>query len=375
MSGTTMRAVGVVPGKREVQLIEHPVPQMSGAYDVKIRALDVGICGTDKEICTFVYGSPPDGSNYLVLGHESLGQVMEVGAGVSILKPGDLVVPSVRRPCVHTHCKPCQADRQDFCSTGDFSERGIKMNHGYMTEFYVEQEKYLNLVPTELRDVAVLVEPLTVAEKAFAQVWKIQERLPWIVSTDPVKSPGAGLRAVVLGAGPVGILGAMALLSNGFEVFVYSRSEAPNPKSELLESIGATYISSKTTSVTELAEKVGNIDLVYEALGVSSVAFEVLEVLGTNGIFVFTGIPAPRPAIGVNADSIMRNVVLKNQVVVGTVNADRAAFQGAIRDLGTFLFRWPDQLKAMITGRFKIESYRDLLLGERSGIKTVISLD
>ena len=143
-----MLAVGVVPGKREVQLIEHPVPQMSGAYDVKIRALDVGICGTDKEICTFVYGSPPDGSDYLVLGHESLGQVMEVGAGVSILKPGDLVVPSVRIPCVHPHCKPCQADLQDFCSTGDFSERGIKMNHGYMTEFYVEQEKYLNLVPT-----------------------------------------------------------------------------------------------------------------------------------------------------------------------------------------------------------------------------------
>ncbi len=370
-----MQAVGVVPGKREVQLVEHPVPQITGAYDVKIRALDVGICGTDKEICTFVYGSPPDGSDYLVLGHESLGQVMEVGAGVSILKPGDLVVPSVRRPCVHTHCKPCQADLQDFCATGDFSERGIKMNHGYMTELYVEQEKYLNLVPSELRDVAVLVEPLTVAEKAFAQVWKIQERLPWIISKDPVKSPGAGLRAVVLGAGPVGILGAMALLASGFEVFVYSRSEAPNPKSELLEAIGATYISSKTTSVTELAEKVGNIDLVYEALGVSSVAFEVLEVLGTNGIFVFTGIPAPKPAIGVNADSIMRNVVLKNQVVVGTVNADRAAFQGAIRDLGTFLFRWPDQLKAMITGRFKIESYRDLLLGERNGIKNVISLD
>ena len=365
----------MIPDKREVRMVEHAVPQITGPYDVKIRTLDVGICGTDKEICTFVYGSPPEGSDYLVLGHESLGEVVEVGAGVSVYKPGDLVVPSVRRPCPHAHCRPCSADLQDFCSTGDFTERGIKMTHGYMTEFYVEMEKYLTFVPTELREVAVLVEPLTVAEKAFAQVWKIQDRLPWVVSEDPIKSPGAGLRAVVLGAGPVGILGAMALMANGFEVYVYSRSEAPNIKSELIEAIGAKYISSKTETVEQLAERVGNIDLVYEALGVSSVSFDVLKVLGTNGVFVFTGIPAPRPAIGVETDLLMRNIVLKNQVVVGTVNADRAAFQAAIRDLGTFIGRWPNELRALITGRFSINSYKELLLGERSGIKNVIALD
>ena len=370
-----MRAVGVVPSKREVRLIEHATPEISDAYDVKIRGLDVGICGTDKEICTFVYGSPPEGSDYLVLGHESLGQVVGVGVGVSVLKPGDLVVPSVRRPCPHSDCRPCRAELQDFCSTGDFTERGIKMTHGYMTEFYVEKEKYLSLVPQELREVAVLVEPLTVAEKAFAQMWKIQERLPWIVSNDPVDQPGAGLRAVVLGAGPVGILGAMLLLANGFEVYVYSRSPAPNPKSELLESIGAKYISSKKETVEQFAERVGNIDLIYEALGVSSVSFEMLKVLGTNGMFVFTGIPAPMEAIGIEADQIMRNIVLKNQVVVGTVNADRAAFQGAIRDLGTFLYKWPDELRAVITGRFSIDSYQELLLGARTGIKNVIALD
>jgi glucose 1-dehydrogenase len=165
MNKTKMRAVGVVPGKREVRLIDHAIPQISGAYDVKIRSLEVGVCGTDKEICTFVYGSPPSGSDYLVLGHESLGQVIEVGSQVSGLRPGDLVVPSVRRPCPHSHCAPCRVDLQDFCFTGDFTERGIKMTHGFMTEFYVEEEKYLTVVPPELRDVAVLVEPLTVAEK------------------------------------------------------------------------------------------------------------------------------------------------------------------------------------------------------------------
>ena len=370
-----MRAVGVKPNQREVCLVEHAIPQIAGAYDVKIKSLEVGICGTDKEICTFVYGSPPAGSEYLVLGHESLGQVVEVGAGVSVFQPGDLVVPSVRRPCPHHQCVPCTHGLQDFCFTGDFTERGIKMTHGFMTEYYVEEEQFLSFVPRELRSVAVLVEPLTVAEKGLAQVWKIQERLPWAAPEGAEGGRGAGRRAVVLGAGPIGILGAMTLLINGFETYVYSRSAAPNPKSELVEAIGAKYISSLTTSVEELAAKVGTIDLVYEAVGLSRVAFDVLKVLGTNGIFVFTGIPAPHPPMGVDADLIMRNVVLKNQVVVGTVNADRPAFQAAIRDLGTFLYRWPDQLRSLITGRHRIEAYRELLLSDRTGIKNVIAFD
>jgi hypothetical protein len=110
-------------------------------------------------------------------------------------------------------------------------------------------------------------------------------------------------------------------------------------------------------------------------VGTADIAFKVLKVLGTNGIYVFTGIPAPRPHINVEADIIMRNLVLKNQVVVGTVNADRAAFTSAIRDLGVFRQRWPDALRALITGRFKIDDYRELLIGERSGIKNVIALD
>ncbi|MBI4657462.1 MAG: glucose 1-dehydrogenase [Verrucomicrobia bacterium] len=370
-----MRAVGVIPSKKEICLVEHAAPQIAGAYDIKVKSLDVGICGTDKEICAFFYGSPPHGSEYLVLGHESLGQVVEVGSGVSVFQPGDLVVPSVRRPCPHHHCLPCQRGFQDFCFTGDFTERGIKMTHGFMTDYYVEEEQYLTLVPPELRDVGVLVEPLTVAEKGLAQVWQIQERLPWAAPEGAEGGRGAGRRAVVLGAGPVGILGAMALLANGFETYVYSRSKAPNAKSELVDSIGAKYLSSLTTSVEELAERIGAIDLVYEAMGVARVAFDVLRVLGTNGIFVFTGIPIPNPPIGIDADNIMRNVVLKNQAVVGTVNADRPAFQAAIRDLGTFLYRWPEALHALITGRHRIDSYKDVLLGDKTGIKNVIAFD
>src|SRR6185503_13002374 len=190
----------------------------------------------------------------------------------------------------------------------------------------------------------------------------------------PADAQGTGLRAVVLGAGPVGILGAMTLVRHGFDTYVYSRSKAPNPKSELVESFGAKYISSETETVEGLADRVGNIDLVYEAVGVSKISFKVMKVLGMNGIFVFTGIPAPKPAIEIEADIIMRNMVLKNQVAVGTVNADREAFAGAIRDLGIFLKRWPQALRSIITGRYRIDQYRDLLLGKATGIKNVIAL-
>ena len=371
----TMRAVGVFQGRKEVRLVEHVAPQISHKDEVKVRSLEVGICGTDKEICHFVYGQPPSGFEYLVIGHESLGIVEDVGSSVRGLKPGDLVVPSVRRPCGDPECEPCRQELQDFCATGQFTERGINQRHGFMTELYVEHEGYLNFVPANLREIAVLVEPLTVAEKGLAQAWKTQQRLPWISKDAPPDQPGKGLNAVVLGAGPIGILGAMALIANGFKTYVYSRMQKPNPKAQLLESIGATYISSELETPDQLAERVGNIDLIYEGIGKADLSFDVLRVLGQNGIFIFTGIPAPGSVIKAAGNDIMRNIVLKNQAVIGTVNADRCAFQNAIRDLGIFQERWPAAIKSLITGRYPVENYRDLLLGDkdRNSIKSVIT--
>jgi threonine dehydrogenase-like Zn-dependent dehydrogenase len=143
----------------------------------------------------------------------------------------------------------------------------------------------------------------------------------------------------------------------------------------VLRSIGAEYISALEVTADELAEGIGNIDLVYEAVGVAPVSFEIMEKLGMNGIFVFTGIPAPTQARPILADNIMRNLVLKNQVVLGTVNADREAFENAIRDLGEFKRRWPGALRAMITERVPIERFHEILLGEKSGIKNIVSLD
>src|SRR5262245_47324345 len=127
-----MKAVAVTQTERTVDLIELPEPRLRHASDVLLRMVDVGICGTDREICAFAYGTPPAGAQHLVIGHESVGEVVEVGSAVDTLRVGDLVVPMVRRPCPHDHCLACRAGRQDFCYTGDFRERGIKMAHGFM---------------------------------------------------------------------------------------------------------------------------------------------------------------------------------------------------------------------------------------------------
>lgn len=370
-----MKAVGVTPNRKEVGILEHPAPDLERDDQVRIRTIDVGICGTDREICTFVYGTPPAGSDYLVLGHEALGEVVELGSEVENLKVGDLVVPSVRRPCTNPSCVPCQHDLQDFCSTGTYVERGIKECHGFMTESFVERERFLTIVPPELRDVAVLMEPLTIAEKGLTQALAVQKRLPWILHEENGQPTGQGLNAVVLGAGPIGILGAMKMKAAGFNTFVYSRSKAPNPKAEIVESIGAQYISSLEVPFTELPNIVGSIDLVYEGIGVSRVAFDVLSVLGLNGVYIYTGIPAPGDPILIDADNLMRNIVLKNQAIVGTVNADDASFKAAIKDLAYFKQHWPEAIEAVISKRYKVDSCRELLLDRATGIKNVISFE
>lgn len=370
-----MKAVAIFPAKRQARVIECEQPKTVSPTEVKLRILDSGICGTDKEIAAFQYGTPPQGSEYLIIGHESLGEVVEVGAAVSRVEPGDLVVPMVRRPCPHADCLACRSDRQDFCYTGDFSERGIKGLHGFLTEFVVEEEKYLIPVPRELREVAVLIEPLTIAEKSLAQVWQVQQRLPWNCPTEPLREPGYCHQAVVLGGGPVGLLGAMLLRVNGFTTTVYSREPDQSPEASFVRAIGATYVSSLSVSPEHLREQVGNIDLIYEATGASKFAFQVMEVLGTNGVFVFTGVPGRKASIELDAALIMRNLVLKNQVVFGTVNAGREAFENAVRDLGTFMNRWPEAVRSLITGRYPIEAFHELL-GERvGGIKNVITFD
>jgi threonine dehydrogenase-like Zn-dependent dehydrogenase len=371
-----VKAVAIFPADRTVRVIDHPEPAVREATDVRLDVLDVGVCGTDREIARFEYGTPPPESAYLVIGHESLGEVVETGSAVDTLAPGDLVITMVRRPCGRPECPACAVGRPDFCVTGQFTERGINGQHGFMTQRIVDDQRYMIAVPRVLRKVGVLVEPLTIAEKALLEVGNVQDRLPWLKSNGSdggAPRIAAGQSAVVLGAGPVGLLGALALLVRGFRTWVYSREPASDPKARWVQSVGAQYISSADVPVASLAESVGNIDLIYEATGASQIAFKAMEALGVNGLFILTGVPGHKGPIEIDADLIMRNLVLKNQLVYGTVNAGRDAFEAAVADLVEFHRRWPVPLAALITDRHPPEDCQALLLGAPSGIKSVVS--
>jgi threonine dehydrogenase-like Zn-dependent dehydrogenase len=360
-----MKAVAVFPKSREVRVIhDAPEPRLSSPTQVRVRTLEVGVCGTDKEIVDFKHGAPPEKDDFLILGHEALGEVVEVGERVPGLKPGDLVVPRVRRPCPHERCAACRHGYPDFCITGDYTERGIQKAHGFCAEYFVEDSAYLHRVPAALRQVAVLTEPLTVAEKALRELEHMKERLPW--------QTGRG-RAVVLGAGPVGLLGAMALLRAGYTTTVYSRSPKPNAKAEASEALGAPYLSSKEVPVEELEKRAGPVDVVYEAAGASKAAFEVLRVLGPNGVFIFTGVPGRKEPLQLEGAGLLKQLVLNNQVVLGTVNASDADFEAALEDLGRFRQRWPGQVERLITQRHPPEEFQQVVSGKSGGIKHVIT--
>jgi threonine dehydrogenase-like Zn-dependent dehydrogenase len=244
-----------------------------------------------------------------------------------------------------------------------------------MTEFVVEEEAYLNPVPRALRDVAALVEPLTIAEKSLLQLFDLQKRLPWACPHAETSGPGHCHRALVLGAGPVGLLGAMALAVRGFDTYVFARDAETSGKAELTRSIGARYVSAATHSVEALRDTLGVFDVIYEAAGSSRLAFDSLGALGPNGVAILTGVPGLRGRSEVDTDRVMRSLVLANQIVLGTVNAGRDGFGAAIADLVEFERRWPTALRGLVTGRHPMEAYRELLLGRPQGIKNLISFE
>jgi threonine dehydrogenase-like Zn-dependent dehydrogenase len=371
-----MKAAVVRTRRREIGLADLPAPTIVSDRDVELQPLEVGICGTDREIAAFDYGEPPAGEDHLIIGHEALAEVVRVGPGVAGVAPGDLVVPMVRRPCPIDWCMPCRADRPDFCYSGEYVETGIRRAHGYMAERAVVDCTFLAPVDPELRDFAVLTEPLTIAEKALAQVALIQSRLPRACRlADDGGDPDVplGKHAVVLGAGPVGILGAMALAARGYRTWVYSRDPRGSERAQLIASF-AEYVSAREHDIASLERLLGNIDLVYEAMGAAKPSFEMLAHIGRNAVFVFTGVPGRKAPIEIDADRIMRELVLNNQVVLGTVNAGRDAFTAALAHLREFEARWPQALRSMIAARHPLEDFEQPLKERLPGVKHVVSL-
>lgn len=357
-----MKAVTVTPGKpRSATLRDVPTPAPSRG-EILVRLVQVGLDGTDAEIDEGLYGEAPPGETHLILGHESLGQVERAGAGIKDFVPGDLVVATVRRP---GGCLNCQAGESDMCLDGRYTERGIKGRHGFMAEYYAEAPEFLVKLPPRLKGFGVLLEPMTIVEKGVAQSLDIQKRMRW----EPE-------RALVLGAGTIGLFAALVLRNLGLEVTVVGREDpdVPSLRLDLLRTIGARYVSSVRSPILELPRQLGNLDLILEATGSSQVVFDAMQILGTNGVLCLMGITGGTRTISIPADRINLEMVLGNKVVFGSVNANRRYFELGVQHFGEFEQKWPGLLSRFITKRLPLDQFREGLERRREHIKVVLEV-
>lgn len=347
-----MKAIAVKPGvPNTVHLAELPTPKVTDVANgrgVLVKVLRVGVDGTDKEINAAEYGQAPEGDDFLVIGHEGFGQVEAVGPNVTKVKPGDYVVATVRRP---------GASIYDLIGTSDMTmddiyfERGINLRHGYMSQYYVDDEEFIVKIPQGLKEVGVLLEPTTVVEKGIAQAYEIQRRLR-------VWRPK---RAAVMGAGTIGLLATLVLRLRGLQVITFGKTAKPHLNSDLIEAIGATYQSTDKLSIIDGAKKHGPFDIIFEATGFSPVVFESMQALGKNGVLVLSSVTGGDRKIEVPADKINLEFVLGNKVMVGTVNANREYFEMGVRDLAQAEAEYPGWLGRLLTHPVKgLENYREL---------------
>jgi threonine dehydrogenase-like Zn-dependent dehydrogenase len=335
-----MKAIAVVPGRpNSVHLAELARPSLSeiaSGRGVLVRVLRVGVDGRDKEINAAEYGTAPDGYDFLVIGHEGFGQVEAVGPNVSFVRPGDYVVATVRRPGKSIYDS---IGLQDMTTDTEYFERGISRRHGYLTEYYVEDEAFVVKIPQGLKDVGVLLEPMTVAQKGIAQAFEIQRRLKvWRPRT-----------AAVMGAGTLGLLATLVLRLRGIEVTTFGRTPRPYLNADLLDAIGAPYVNTAERSIRDTAADVGPFDLIFEGTGSSAVVFESMEVLARNGALVLTSITGGSHMLEVPADRINLEFVLGNKVMVGSVNASRDNFETGVRDMSQAEAEYPGWLPRLLT--------------------------
>jgi glucose 1-dehydrogenase len=356
-------AIAIHPGQaNSLHLTEIPQDE-PGPGEVLVRVRQVGICGTDRELIHGSFGSAPAGAPSLVLGHEMLGKVEAVGPEVFDFTPGQLVTATVRRP---DGCPACMAGQPDMCQWLQYTERGIVGLHGFMTDSVVEDVRWVVAVPHELAHIGILVEPLSVVETAWRKANLIQRR---IRSWDPKT-------ALVLGAGPIGLLGTLLLRSRGMEVVTMARRPAPHTAAEIIEASGARYVATQETSIQAVAAGLPSIDLIFEATGSAEPGFTAMEILGNNGVLVLLS-GASRPAeLTVPAAAINGSLLRGNKVVVGSVNSAREDFELGVDDLARFEALWPDLTARLITRRLDgLDDYARILENPDGDIKTVIDVD
>lgn len=325
-----MKAVALDFQARQMNVREVDPPALREPDQARIRIHEVGVCGTDREIAKFHFNLPPTGDPYLVMGHEALGQVVEVGSAVTTLQPGDWVVPVIRRPCA-LRCRACSRGRQDLCLTGQYRERGIWGLHGYWTEEAVDPAASLIRIPAELADVAVLLEPLTNVEKVVERALRLYEL-------------GDARSALVLGLGPIGMLAALLLQLRGLEVSLYSLEPPDHPRAQWLSGLGIRYL-----------EALSNVqaDIIVEATGAPSLMEEAARHLAPLGVYAVMGIADTAVPLR------LFDLLFGNRVVFGSVNSSPDAFRQGVEDLGRFD---RDTLRRMVS-RYPFSAFGETVLG------------
>lgn len=364
-----MKAIAVHPGTPDsVHLAELEKPAVSdipNGRGVLVQVLQVGVDGTDKEINMAEYGDAPPGYEFLVIGHESFGRVVEVGPNVTELEVGDYVTATVRRPGSSIYD---QIGHYDMTVDDTYYERGINLRHGYLTEFYVDEPEYIIKVPAGLAHVGVLSEPMSIVEKAITQAYEIQRRLR-------VWRPK---RACILGAGAIGQLGSLACKLRGLETVCVARTPAPNPKAAQVEKLGVPYKNTTESSLLEICDDHGPFDIVLEASGNAGVAFGCMEILAKNGVLILTSITGGNREVTIPGDKVNLDFVLNNKVMFGTVNAHRGYFEDAMRTFALSEAQFPGWLESLLTHPVEgLENYRELmdkLVNERTALKVFMKV-
>jgi threonine dehydrogenase-like Zn-dependent dehydrogenase len=355
-----MKAIVVKPGvKDSIHMRDMPDPQLK-ADQVAVKMIRAGLCRTDAEINDGLFGQPPEGEEFLILGHENFGVVEEVGKKVKGFKTGDLVVATVRRPC---RCYTCKSGQNDMCHEGGYQERGIVGRHGFMAEYYVESPQWLNKISKRIAEIGVLLEPVSVVEKGIDHAFLLQRRFEW--------KPKAGL---VVGAGPIGLLAAAVMRARGLDTHVVSRERETDNRAQLVKKMGAKYHPAANNTLVDLKREMPPIDIAVEATGMAGVAFDGMQMLGRNGVLCLLSLTGGSKTADQPVERINQQLVLGNQVVFGSVNANPRHFAMGVKDFGTIEKKWPGVLKQLITTRLPWDQYNKWFGHRRTGIKTTLEI-
>ncbi|MFC1942682.1 alcohol dehydrogenase catalytic domain-containing protein [Chloroflexota bacterium] len=374
-----MQSIVMMRGKPGAHAFDLPKPKLSQPDEVLVKIKKAGVDGTDYNMIKHNLQDIAEGRNEIVMGHEMVGVVEDVGRNVTSVASGDTVVMTVRRGC--GICQPCRHNQSDMCMTGLYTERGIHKKDGFFTEFAVDQEQYVVKVPADLANLAVFTEPLSIAEKGIAQLRIIQSRFPWTCQHpehDFLSPDWGGCKiAMVLGAGPLGILAAALLRLAEVYTFVADIVSEDSPKVHLVEQMGANYVDARGKNPKEIVDlccgSSGRLDIVFEASGAAATAIELVNYMSRSSIYVMTGIPREELLIQVDAAHLVRQIVRNNQVIVGSVNSNRSHFEAALKNIPVINSRFGGLLEKMITHNFKLGDYDRILNNtDTQHIKTVI---